>query len=219
MSGKLIIIEAGDGSGKATQTELLYQALKAQGQKVMKIQYPDYDSPACEPVKMYLKGDFGKKPEDVNAYTASLFFAVDRFASYKMKWQKAYEDGYIILADRYTTSNMVHQAVKIQDLQAREKFLAWLWDTEFVKMGLPVPDRVIFLDVPPEVTSRLITARAEKDAARGKDIHEQNKKYLAHCYQVYCDMAEKYQWQRINCVKDGEMMSVEEIHQLVLSSI
>ena len=138
--GKLIIIEAGDGSGKATQTKKLYERLLAEGRKVHKVEFPDYEADGSMLVRMYLRGDFGGHAEDVNAYAASTFFAADRYASYRMKWQQYYEAGDIILADRYTTSNMVHQAVKLTDPEEREKFLAWLWDYEFNKLGLPVPE-------------------------------------------------------------------------------
>lgn len=142
--GKLIIIEAGDGSGKATQTQKLYEHLQADGYKVHKVEFPDYEADSSMLVRMYLNGDFGQHVDDVNAFAASTFFAVDRYASYRMKWKKYYEAGDIILADRYTTSNMVHQAVKITDSAERDAFLDWLWDYEFNKLALPVPDKVVF---------------------------------------------------------------------------
>lgn len=216
--GKLIIIEAGDGSGKATQTKLLYDKLISLGYKVQKIEYPDYASEACIPVKMYLNGDFGGHAEDVNAYAASVFFAVDRYASYRMKWKKAYDEGAIILADRYTTSNMVHQAVKIADRQERNEFLQWLWDTEFNKMGLPTPDKVIFLDMPPQFSTKLINDRA-KNTKRKKDIHEKDTAYLAKCYDLYKDIAKKYNWCTVNCVQDEKLRSVEQIHQDVFATV
>lgn len=218
MKGKLIIIEAGDGSGKATQTKLLYDRLVRMGKSVMKIEYPDYESEACAPVKMYLRGEFGGHADDVNAYAASLFFAVDRYASYRKKWKKAYEEGTIILADRYTTSNMVHQAVKIKDETERENFLHWLWDTEFTKMGLPVPDKVIFLNMPPYLSDKLIENRAKKTNT-AKDIHEKDTSYLARCHMVYEQMAQKYDWDIVDCAKDGALRSIEDIHEDVFSAI
>ena len=170
VKGKLIIIEAGDGCGKATQTKLLYDRLNQAGYKVKKVEYPDYESPACTPVKMYLQGEFGGHVDDVNAYAASVLFAVDRYASYRMKWKKDYEEGTIILADRYTTSNMVHQAVKIEDRKMRDEFLSWLWDTEFTKMGLPVPDKVIFLNMPPDISNKLIDNRAKKENRKKETV-------------------------------------------------
>ena len=136
--GKLIIVESGtDGSGKATQTQKLYDKLIAQGKKVRKITFPNYDSPACMPVKMYLNGEFGSNPGDVNAYVASTFYAIDRFASFKNDWGEFYNNGGIILSDRYTTSNMVHQAVKMDDRFERDKYLNWLYELEFELYGLP----------------------------------------------------------------------------------
>lgn len=218
VKGKLIIIEAGDGCGKATQTKLLYDRLNQAGYNVKKVEYPDYESPACTPVKMYLQGEFGGHVDDVNAYAASVLFAVDRYASYRMKWKKDYEEGTIILADRYTTSNMVHQAVKIEDSKMRDEFLSWLWDIEFTKMGLPVPDKVIFLNMPPDISNKLIDNRAKKDN-RKKDIHEQDKNYLEKCYEVYQEMANRYDWDIVECAKDNQLRTIEEIHEDVWQKI
>lgn len=216
--GKLIIIEAGDGSGKATQAKLLYDKLKSLQQNVVKIEYPDYDSPACTPVKMYLQGQFGGHADDVNAYAASMFFAVDRYASYRMKWKKAYDEGAIILADRYTTSNMVHQGVKIEDEVKRDTYLDWLWDTEFIKMGLPIPDKVIFLNVPPAISDKLIDNRAKQTHVQ-KDIHERDTAYLRKCHDVYLQMAHRYAWEIVNCTKDGVLRDKQAIHQDVFNII
>ena len=210
--GKLIIIEAGDGSGKATQTKALYDHLCREGYRVHRIEFPDYAADSSMLVRMYLRGDFGGHAEDVNAYAASTFFAVDRYASYRMKWKKAYEVGDIILADRYTTSNMVHQAVKLEDAAEREAFLDWLYDFEFRKMGLPVPDAVVFLDMAPEVADRLIAARAAKTGAK-EDIHERDKDYLARCHAAYLALAEKYGWVRIPCSEGGAPRPVAAIHE------
>lgn len=218
MKGKLIIIEAGDGSGKATQTKLLYDKLSSIGKNVMKIEYPDYESEACAPVKMYLRGEFGSHADDVNAYAASMFFAVDRYASYRQKWKKAYEGGAIILADRYTTSNMVHQAVKIQNEKEREIFVDWLLDTEFTKMNLPIPDKVIFLNMPPDLSSELIDRRAKRTKAV-KDIHEKDKTYQIKCHTVYKQMAQKYGWEIINCALNGRLRSIEDIHEDIMSAV
>ena len=196
--GKLIIIEAGDGSGKATQTKALYEHLCREGYRVHRVEFPDYAADSSMLVRMYLRGDFGGHAEDVNAYAASTFFAVDRYASYRMKWKKAYEAGAIILADRYTTSNMVHQAVKLTDMEERESFLDWLWDFEFNKLGLPVPDKVVFLDMDPEVADRLIAARAVAQAQE-RDIHERDKEYLHRCHAAYEELAKKYGWTRVAC--------------------
>ncbi len=216
--GKLIVVEAGDGSGKATQTERLYEHLREDGRRVHRITFPDYGAESSALVRMYLRGDFGGKAGDVNAYAAATFYAVDRYASFRMKWQKHYEAGDLILADRYTTSNMVHQAVKLEDGEEREKFLRWLWDFEFVKLGLPVPDMVLFLDMDPAAADRLIAMRA-KVQAREKDIHERDGAYLHRCYRAYLELAEKYRWKRIPCSRDGEPRSIEAIHREVYEAV
>ena len=217
--GKLITIEAGDGSGKATQTKALYDRLLAEGYQVLKVEYPDYQSESSALVRMYLGGKFGQQAENVSAYGASAFFAVDRYASYLLKWRQAYESGWIILADRYTTSNMVHQAVKLKDSAEREEFLTWLWDFEFGRLQLPVPDRVIYLDMPPEISDRLINSRAAKDSSRQKDIHEKDTSYLHHCHRAYNEVAEKYGWVKISCAQQGNLRTVQDIHEDVYQAV
>lgn len=217
--GKLITIEAGDGSGKATQTKALYDRLLAEGCQVLKVEYPDYQSESSALVRMYLGGEFGQQAENVSAYGASAFFAVDRYASYLLKWRQAYESGWIILADRYTTSNMVHQAVKLKDSAEREEFLTWLWDFEFGRLQLPVPDRVIYLDMPPEISDRLINSRAAKDSSRKKDIHEKDTSYLHHCHRAYNEVAEKYGWVKISCAQQGNLRTVQDIHEDVYQAV
>ena len=217
--GKLITIEAGDGSGKATQTKALYDRLLAEGYQVLKVEYPDYQSESSALVRMYLGGEFGQQAENVSAYGASAFFAVDRYASYLLKWRQAYESGWIILADRYTTSNMVHQSVKLKDSAEREEFLTWLWDFEFGRLQLPVPDRVIYLDMPPEISDRLINSRAAKDSSRKKDIHEKDTSYLHHCHRAYNEVAEKYGWVKISCAQQGNLRTVQDIHEDVYQAV
>lgn len=217
--GKLITIEAGDGSGKATQTKALYDRLLAEGYQVLKVEYPDYQSESSALVRMYLGGEFGQQAENVSAYGASAFFAVDRYASYLLKWRQAYESGWIILADRYTTSNMVHQAVKLKDSAEREEFLTWLWDFEFGRLQLPVPDRVVYLDMPPEISDRLINSRAAKDSSRKKDIHEKDTSYLHHCHRAYNEVAEKYGWVKISCAQQGNLRTVQDIHEDVYQAV
>lgn len=158
--GTLIVLEGIDGSGKATQSALLEKKLKEAGKDVMHISFPDYASDSSALVKMYLKGDFGADPGDVNPYAASLFYAVDRFASYRMKWKDFYEKGGIIIADRYTTSNMVHQMTKYDDEEERTQFLSWLEKTEYGELELPRPDLVILLDIPLRMSEALVKARA-----------------------------------------------------------
>jgi len=219
--GKLYVIESGtDGSGKATQTEKLYRRLLEDGFSVKKVEYPNYKSDSSALVKMYLSGAFGSDPNAVNPYACSVFFAVDRFASFKTDWEPFYKNGGIILADRYTTSNMIHQAGKIFCLQEKEVFLDWLWDLEFKKIGLPVPDRVLFLDVSPEVSAELIKTRKNKfDEKAPKDIHERNPKHLEDAYRNAQFVADKYGWTKIKCMENGRMKSIEEIHEIVYRTV
>ena len=219
MNGKLIIIEAGDGCGKATQTEKLYNRLVSQGKSVRKVTFPDYQSNSSALIKMYLNGEFGDSPDAVNPYAASSFYAVDRYASYKQDWGEFYRQGGIIIADRYTTSNMVHQAVKIIDEQEKDAFLDWLWDLEFIKFGLPIPDAVMFLDMPPAYSLILRQERAKLQGQEKADIHERDEKYLEHCYFNYCAIAQKYQWHKIQCIEDEKLKTVAQIHEEVYQKV
>ncbi|MEG0857829.1 MAG: thymidylate kinase [Terrisporobacter sp.] len=215
--GKLIIVESGtDGSGKATQSQRLYDRLILEGENVRKITFPNYDSPACTPVKMYLNGEFGKNAEDINAYAASTFYAIDRFASFKTDWGNFYNSGGIIISDRYVTSNMVHQAVKMNDNQERETYLDWLYDLEYNKYGLPIPDCVIFLDLSPDISEQLMKDRVNKfTGEEEKDIHEGNKKYLVNCYNNSLNIVNKYEWNRIKCDNGEVIRSIEDISEEV----
>lgn len=216
--GKLIIIDGNDSSGKATQTEKLFARLTAEHYLVRHIEFPDYDSDSSALVKMYLNGKFGDHPDDVNPYAASTFYAVDRFASWKTKWGGFHQQGGIILADRYTTSNMIHQAAKIKDEQQRQEYLTWLWDLEFVKFGLPIPDCVIFLDMPPEYSQKLMAGRQLKSGGN-RDIHEADASYLAHCYAHSQEMARRYGWLTIPCVDSGRVKSIEAVHESVYQAV
>ncbi|NFT93254.1 thymidylate kinase [Clostridium botulinum] len=218
--GKLIIIESGsDASGKATQAKKLYERLLEEGYNIKKITYPNYDSPACMPVKMYLSGEFGNKPEDVNAYVASTFFAIDRFASYNKEWKEFYDNGGIIISDRYTTSNMVHQAVKM-DEEEKDKYLDWLYNLEFNLYKLPVPDCVMFLDVLPEISQKLMKDRNNKfTGEKEKDIHENNKGYLAKSYYNSLEIAERYNWDKIKCNDGDSLKTIEEIHEEIYKKV
>ena len=209
MKGTLIVLEGIDGSGKETQASLLEKKLKEKGRDVMHISFPDYKSPSSALVKMYLKGDFGKNPEDVNPYAASLFYAVDRFASYRMKWKDFYQKGGIIIADRYTTSNMVHQMTKYEDKKARKDFLSWLEKTEYEELELPRPDLVILLDIPLGVSENLVKERARQGGSM--DIHEQHLDYLRKCHDAYQELVNLYGWKRIPCTEEGKLRTIEDI--------
>ena len=215
--GKLIVIEGLDGSGKSTQEELLKKRLSDKGIKVNFIKLPNYDDPACEPVKMYLAGRFGKKPGDVNAYAASSFFAVDRYVSYNCYWKEAYLNGEVFLADRYTTSNAYHQLTKT-DRAEWDAYLEWLEDFEYNKLGIPKPDAVIYLDMPIEVSQKLMSGRYKGDESK-KDIHEKDVEYLNSC-RVAADYAcTKLGWKRINCSENGEPLPIEVISEAVLNAV
>ena len=207
--GRLIVIEGLDGSGKATQAKLLAAHLKAQGRSVREVSFPDYASDSSALVKMYLAGQFGSKPDDVNAYAASTFFSVDRYASYKKDWGRFYEDGGIIIADRYTTSNAVHQCSKLPPDQW-EGFLSWLFEFEFQLLGLPAPDAVVYLQVDPAVSQKLMTARYHGDESK-KDVHEKDTEYLARSRAAaeYC--AAHLGWATVHCTSTGTMRTIEDI--------
>lgn len=217
MSGKLIVLEGLDGSGKATQTDLLWKYLQETGRKVQKVTFPDYESPSSSLVKMYLSGEFGTDAESVNAYAASSFYAVDRYASFRTNWGSFYNEGGLILADRYTTSNAVHQCAKLPR-EHWDEYLYWLFDFEYNKVGIPKPDLVIYLDVDPSVSQKLMTGRYHGDEAK-KDIHEKNLAYLEHsrASAQYC--VQKLGWTRIQCSQNGEMRTREEIQQEIQSLV
>ncbi len=217
MNGKLIVIEGLDGSGKATQAEKLYETLKNRGEKVMKVSFPDYESNSSALVKMYLNGDFGNSPDSVNPYAASSFYAVDRFASYAQKWRDFYLDGGIVIADRYTTSNAVHQCSKLPDEMWNE-FISWLFNYEYRLIGIPEPYKTIYLRVDPEVSQMLMTKRYSGNETK-KDIHESNIEYLRRSENAADYCAKFLRWNVVDCVKDGEMRSVDDIAEEIISII
>lgn len=212
--GKLIVIEGTDGSGKATQTSLLHKELCNMGIETRKLEFPRYSEESSALVRLYLGGAFGSRPDDVNAYAASAFFAVDRFASYKQDWGVFYEKGGVVVTDRYTTSNAVHQAPKLPDAE-REKYVSWLFDFEYNLMGLPRPGLVIYLDMPHNVSEKLLRRR-EKAGSRQADIHEEDDGYLKRCRDFSLLTAEKHEWNVISCAEGDLPRPVEDIHGDVL---
>ena len=215
--GKLIILEAGDASGKETQTRLLYERLRSEGRDVTRVSFPDYASDSSALVKMYLRGDFGAQAADVDAYAASAFFAVDRYASFHTKWGEAYQRGGVILSDRYTTSNLAHQAVKLADEKARREYFAWLEDFEYARLGLPRPDLVVFLDMPPEASDRLLEMRAKETGAA--DIHEKDKTYLHRVHDAYAEVAKIFGWARVVCGEGSSPRQPQEIAEDVYAAV
>ena len=215
--GKLIVIEGTDGSGKSTQFALMSQRLTEEGRPFRRIVFPRYSEPSSALIRMYLGGEFGGSPSDVNAYAASAFYAVDRFASYKQDWGQWYEEGGLVLSDRYTTSNAVHQTSKVP-ADEQPEFLKWLYEFEYDKLQLPRPDLTIYLDVPTSCTETLLRGR-EAATNTHADIHEKDMNYLATCRAAGKAAAEFYGWTVIECVRDGAMRSIEDIHQEIYGHV
>ena len=215
--GKLIIIEGLDGCGKSPQTALLEKYFQNENINYKKIKLPDYESKSSTLVKMYLGGEFGENADDVNAYAAGAFYAVDRFASYKLDWGKDYEAGTLILADRYATSNSIYQMEKIDEAKWDE-YLDWSADFEYNKIGIPKPDLVIFLDMPVEVSQKLMTSRYNGDEGK-KDVHEANVEFLNNCRKSALYTAKKQGWAVIPCSDGENPLPIDEIHNTILDFI
>lgn len=212
MSGRLIVIEGCDGCGKSTQLKLLENALTAAGEDVRMLSYPVYESDSSALVRMYLSGKFGKDPEKVNAYAASSFYAVDRIADYLANWKDDYNAGKLIVSGRYTTSNAVHQGAKLSGLQ-RQDYTDWLFDYEYRLLGLPKPDLVIFLDIPPELAAANIEKRGET-----KDIHE-SWAYIEKSRESALFSAKRYGWHVLQCDENGQMRPADTICSDIINII
>lgn len=211
--GKLIVLEGLDGSGKSTQLARVCQALTARGRELRRLEFPCYDSDSSALVRMYLGGAFGSDPEDVNAYAASSFYAVDRYASYKADWGRDYEAGRLLISGRYTTSNAIHQGAKLRG-DARDAYLDWLFDYEYRLLGLPAPDAVIFLDV--EVPLALANIRRRNEA---QDIHETHRDYLLQCRESALYAARRYHWHVVPCGAGDAMRPPADIEREILEII
>lgn len=212
--GKLIVFEGIDGSGKSTQYRMLCERLKREGISFRNLVFPRYENPSSALIRMYLNGEFGENPADVNAYAASSFFAVDRYASYMQDWKSAYEAGELIITDRYTTSNAVHQASKLPEAE-RGAFLDWLYEFEYEKLGLPKPDMVLFLDVSLKTSLKHLRER-EADTGTKADIHERDSAYLLHSIEAAHEAAKRFAWNAI----DGSRGAAEiaaEIYEVIRS--
>ena len=213
----LIVIEGLDGSGKGTQTALLRERILSEGHAVRHISFPNYEETSAALVKSYLAGEFGSTPDSVNAYAASSFYAVDRYAAYKKHWESDYLDGVNILADRYTTSNAVYQMTKLPQ-EKWDDFLQWLRDYEYGLLELPSPDVVLYLDMPPQVSQRLMSGRYSGDESR-KDIHEVNISFQEQCRRSALYSAERLGWNVISC-SDGEMpCGIDEISDKIWNAV
>lgn len=217
MAKTLIVIEGLDGSGKSTQIELLKSRLTADNIPVRQIKLPDYEDKSSTLVKMYLGGEFGTNPDDVNIYAASSFYAVDRYASYHRHWKNDYLSETVILADRYTTSNAVHQTVKLPKEQWND-YISWLSDFEYNKMGIPAPNAVIYLDMPVNISQKLMTRRYNGDEIK-KDVHEANVAYLLRCREAAMYAAEKLGWTVIECSDGENPLPIETIAKQIYNEV
>ncbi len=217
MAGKFIVIEGLDGSGKATQSEILRRVFEEKGEKVRKLTFPDYNNESSALVKMYLGGEFGDKPSDVNAYAAAAFYTVDRIASYLKFWKEDYENGAVIIADRYSTSNIIYQMSKLPENEW-DSYIDFQEDFEYNKIKVPRPDKIIYLDVEPDVSQRLLSERYSGDESK-KDLHEKDIRFLLECRKSALYAAEKLGWERISCTENGKMRSVESITNDILNVI
>ena len=218
MAGKLIVLEGTDGSGKSTQFRLLCQRMEREGISFQRLVFPQYQEPSSALLRMYLNGEFGSHPSDVNPYAASTFFAVDRYAGYKQHWGSYYENGGLMVLDRYTTSNAVHQSSKLSPAQ-RDAFFRWLSDFEYGALGLPQPDLVLWLDMPISLAVANLRRR-EAATHTAADIHEVDTGYLTACRQAAAQAADFYGWRRIPCTdSSGALRTPEEIHREILSCI
>ena len=215
--GKLIVFEGTDGSGKSTQFELLAKRLEAEQIGFQRLRFPQYEEPSSTLIRMYLGGAFGDDPEAVNAYAASTFYAVDRYASYQRVWKDYYQGGGLVVSDRYTTSNAVHQGSKVPEGE-RAEFFRWLYDLEYDRMGLPRPDLVVLLDMPVELSEQLMRKR-EQSTGTHADIHERDEDYLKKCRDVALHAAKYYGWRTVSCAKDGAIRGVEDIHEEVYAIV
>ena len=215
--GRLIVLEGTDGSGKSTQFQLLCRRLEAAGKPFHRLVFPQYQEPSSALVRMYLGGAFGSHPEDVGPYAASTFYAVDRYASYKEDWGGWYEEGGLVVTDRYTTANAVHQTAKLPEGE-RLAYLDWLFHFEYGLMGLPRPDLVLYLDLPAELSAALRRQR-EQETGAAADIHEADEAYLRACRANGTRVAAYSGWQVIRCDRDGLVRPVEDIHREIWAAV
>ena len=210
--GKFIVIDGLDGSGKGTQTDILVNHLKKEGKKVRTLSFPMYDNDSSFFVKMYLEGKLGKNPSDTNSYASSMFFACDRYISFRTDWINDYNDKEtIIVANRYSSANAVHQLSKLPK-EEWDGFLSWLWDFEFTKLGLPKPDLTIYLELTPDLSLSLVDSRSKKTGQK-KDIHELDTSYMNNCYEAALYSSLKLGWNKIKCYKEGKIRTIDDISE------
>lgn len=215
--GKLIVLDGTDGSGKSTQFKMLEERLRAEGINYTAIKFPVYDSPASVLVRRYLAGEYGENADDVNIYAASMFYAMDRYDAWKKdynRWRSVYEDGGIVIADRYTTANFIHQGGKLNTMGDRFKFFTWLEKTEYNLLGLPEPDEVILLDMPTSKAVAMLEKRREKTGETA-DLHEKDVEFISRCHESAMDAAFAMDWKVVACASMWNLAvrSPEQIHK------
>ena len=221
--GKFIVIDGTDGSGKATQAKLLIAKLKKVGHKVKTIDFPQYENNFFgKVVGRYLSGEFGSSAE-VSPYLASVLYAADRFET-KQKIEKWLQAGNIVIADRYASSNQIHQGGKISDSKKRKEFLDWLEIMEYGVFQIPRPDSIIYLDVPIEFNMQLLqnkSAQDKKQYLKGKkDIHENDIQHLQDAKNSAIKLIQKNNnWIRINCIKNRKLMSIVEVSAIIWTKV
>lgn len=216
--GKFIVIDGLDGSGKGTQTDILVERLKSEGKRVRTLSFPVYENDSSLFVRMYLEGKFGKSPSDTNAYVASMFFACDRYISFKTDWINDIKDNdTYVIANRYTSANAVHQLSKLPR-DEWDEFLKWLWDFEFSKISLPVPDATLYLELPPELSLSLVRSRSA-ETGRKMDIHELDTSYMEKCYDAALFSCKELGWKRIKCYNEKAIRAIEDIAQEIYNEV
>ena len=214
MKGTIISIEGTDGSGKHTQQQLLLHSLRNFKLNVFDLSFPNYDSPSSAPVKMYLSGEIGSNANCLDAYQASSLFAIDRLCTYKKTIESHYENGEIILLDRYVQSNFIHQCSKIDDKQEKLKFISWEENFEYDTLKLPRPDLIFFIEMPVEKSIELAHARKDYKTGKEKDIHEEDFVHLQKSYDNGLMLAKELGWEIIHCVdENNNIRSIDDIHK------
>jgi dTMP kinase len=217
--GYIIAVEGTDGSGKKTQVDKLYERLNTLGYNVKRHSFPNYNSLSSAPVQMYLNGEFGSKDSSLDSFQASVLYAVDRLCTYQKDLKEFYENGGVILLDRYVQANMIHQACKIGEKEKVDEFLNWLDKLEFGDLKLPRADKVFFLDMPTEFSMKLAQSREEFKSNTKKDIHEQDPEHLKRAYKMANYVSDKYNWIKITCVENDSIKSIDEIHNEIYNCV
>ena len=218
MKGTIISIEGTDGAGKHTQQQLLFKDLKEMGYEVFEQSFPNYESDSSAPVKMYLGGEFGASVNCLDAYQASVLYAIDRMCTYKKTLESHYKNGEILLFDRYVQSNFIHHCSKIEDDDEKQEFIAWEEDLEYNLLGIPKPNLIFFIEMPVEKSLELARSRADYKTGAKKDIHEEDPTHLQKSYDNGLNLAKKLGWTIIHCVdENGNLKSIDEIHKEIMT--